>query len=268
MIRNCFLGTVILTVIFTFCSVASAAELMPDFSGVPTGWVTDRFQPNGFSNVGSFAGRDDVLGIEINTAEGFGSRGGCCNSTFYNTQGMQFAVFGFAGDTLSADLYVPLSWADEVNGSRRTDMWGVMTDGSSVTDYPIIGFTNFGGTPLFRVWDDVAWSNLSTSVIYDDWTSFQILFTGSAYEYRINGNLVYTDTTINGSTGFQAAIMQAYNFNGDPSLVGAVAGDPLGNYTAHWDNPSEVPEPGTLALVTMGFGLIGLGGWRRRKMLL
>ena len=136
-----------------------------------------------------------------------------------------------------------------------------MTDGSAVSDYPIIGFTNYGGAARYRVWDDTEWHDLATAVAYDAWTAFSIAFTGSSYQYFIDGNLVYTDLTINDSTGFSATIMQAYNFYGDTSLAGAV---PM-NYTANWSNTQSVPEPASMLL--LGFGLIGLAGFavRRKK---
>ncbi len=246
-------------VIFVFASLAPAAELMPDFAGVPTGWVTDRYQPNVFANVGNFAGRDNVLGITTTADESLGSRPGPFQSTFYNTQGMQYALTGGAGDSLSADLWVPEEWRSEANGSRRTDMWGVMTDGSLVTDYPIIGFTNYGGTPTFRVWDDIAWVNLSDPIQYGSWNRLSLLFTGASYEYYVNGNLAYTDNTLGaGTTGFSATIMQIYNL-GDPAFPNAVVND----YSAHWDNVGDVPEPATLSLA--GLSLMGLGIWHRRK---
>lgn len=241
-----------------------ATPLMPDFSSLPSGWTTDRYEPDNFSNVGAYQGRNDVLGIGIDSTDGLVSRPGGYQSTFYNTQGRQHTAVGGIGSTLSADLYIPAAWGNAGHGNRRTDMWAVMTDGSSVSDYPIIGFTNYGGAARFRIWDDAAWVDLANTIAYDDWTGFAIEFTGTSYEYSINDALVYTDMTINGSTGFSDVIMQAYNFCGDTSLKGAICS----NYTAHWSNtPStSVPEPGTLALLSMGIlglGSIQLSGRRR-----
>ncbi|MCK9993210.1 MAG: hypothetical protein Dbin4_01730 [Alphaproteobacteria bacterium] len=243
-------------------AAANAAAVMPDFGDVPIGWVTDRYDPASFANVGIFQGRNDVLGIGIDDADGLTSRSGGFQSTFYNTQGRQHAISGGAGSVLSADLYIPVEWEDSANGHVRSDMWGVMTDGSSVSDYPIIGFTNYGGAPRLRVWDgDIidGWVDLLTPVAYNNWMAFSIEYTGTSYVYSVNDALVYTDATINGSTGFSATIMQAYNFCGDTSISGAVCVD----YTAHWSNTQGVPEPMTMGL--LGAGLAGIGLTRRRK---
>lgn len=242
----------------------AAIDVTPDFGTVPAGWVTDRYQPHAFSTVGAYQGRTDVLGIEINQAEGMGSRAPGQNGQFYNTQGMQKPLSGGAGTMISADLYVPAAWGDGSKGSIRTDIWGVMSNGSGVTAYPILGFSNYDGAARFRAWDAASgWMNLPAAVSYDNWNTLSIEFTGTSFAFSVNGTSYYSDTTIDGSTGFSAIIMQAYNFFGDSSLTGAV---PV-NYTAHWDNTVVVPEPSTYiagALLALPF-LAGAVRCRIRK---
>ena len=50
-------------------------------------------------------------------------------------------------------------------------------------------------------------------------------------------------------------MLTGYNFN-DPDMSGAVAND----YTAHW---ASVPEPGSMSLAGVGFGLLVV--WNRRR---
>ena len=229
---------------------AQAAPVMPSFDGAPAGWVVDRYEPDSFGDVGSYAGRDNVLAIGISSVDGLGSRPAAYQSSFYNTQGMQHAISGGMGSVLSAALYIPSSWANSQLGHVRTDMWGVMTNGTSVTDYPIIGFTNYDGAPRLRLWDDASWVDLGVAINYDDWTDLSITFTGTSYIYKVNGVEAHVDNTINGSTGFSAAIMQGYNFCGDTSLANAVCN----SYTAHWSNSqegSQVPTPASVPLVML-----------------
>jgi hypothetical protein len=254
----------ILLVLFCFVLLGKANVINPDFDGAPAGWVTDRYQPNVFADIGSFQGRSDVLQIGINAAQGMGSRPSGQNTQFYNTQGMQYLVSGGVGSSISADLWIPEEWRSELNGSRRTDIWGIMTDGTNVTGYPILGFTNYGGTPTFRAWEDTvgSWQILANPIQYNAWNTLAIVFQGTSYEFYVNGSLAWTDNTANGSTGFRGLIMQAYNFNGDGSLNAVTAGG-TGNYSVHWANTSEVPEPGTILL--SGLGLLALGLLRRRQ---
>lgn len=244
-------------------AAASAAPIMPDFSTVPAGWTTDRYDPASFSNVGTFQGRNNVLGIGIDASTNLANRAPGYQSMFYNTQGKAHVATGGVGSVLAADLYIPEEWRDAANGHVRTDLWAVATTAANaVSAYGIIGFTNYGGTARLRVFDgDLAggWFDVGTPVDFNDWTSLAVEFTGSALEFSVNGALVYTDATIGGTTGFGSVIMQAYNF-ADPAIAGA---NPLA-YTANWSNTmaAEVPEPGTLAL--FGLGMLGFGALRRK----
>lgn len=243
---------------------AQAALVIPNFADVPTGWSTDRYAPASFANVGSFQGRDNVLGIGISSAQNAANRG-AQSAMFYNTQGDQHAISGGAGSTLGAALYIDTSWRDAANGWVRSDMWGVMSDSFGITDYPIIGFTNQDGNARYRVYDgDVlangGWIDINTTVAFGSWTAFQMVYNGGySLDYFIDGALVYTDNTIGygePTEGFSAVIMQAYNYGDPAKFPNAVVAD----YTAHWSN---IPEPATLAL--FGLALAGLAVTRRRK---
>lgn len=249
------------TVMAAACSAHAAIDITPTFAGAPSGWSTDRYDPTSFSDVGNYQGRSDVLGIGITSAGALDNRSASYQSSFYNTQGRSQTISGGAGTMISADLYIPTTWGNSANGNFRSDIWGVMSDSSaSVSDYPILGFSNYGGAARFRIWEENlgVWIDLGATVNYDSWNSLGIEFTGTSYVYWVNGTAVLTDDTINGSTGFSSIIMQAYNFGGDPSYPDANAVD----YTAYWSN-TPVPEPstyvaGALLLLPVGFSTLRL----------
>lgn len=221
-------------------SAATAAEIMPNFATVPTGWTVDRYQPASFSNVGTFQGQPNVLGIGIDATTSSVNRPLGQQGTFYNTQGRAYEFSPVVGpnNRMTAFLYIPASWAVVANGDVRSDMWGVLVDGSNVvTTYPIIGFTNYNGSPRFRVFDgDVGpdgWVNLAATVNYDAWNKFSIELVPGAVNFYANGTLVYTDSVIQGGVAIKSVIMQAYNFD-HPTL--SPAATTIAPYTAHWSN--------------------------------
>lgn len=224
----------------TVVVLQAAGAIMPDFSTLPTGWTVDRYEPAAFENLGFFEGRDNVLGITIDETTGQFARPSGQQGLFYTTQGRKYAFDPVAGpdSVLSADLYIPAAWGDSANGHVRTDIWGTMVGATNVVSaYPIIGFSNYGGDPRFRVWDTNTWVDLATPVTYDGWTAFAIeLLDDSSLNFYINGELVYTDTSTNGSVAFKEVIMQAYNFDHVE-----LPGSNVVAYTAHWSNTQLPP---------------------------
>lgn len=263
--RN-FLVAVSLAVTIIFSAVAAqAAALMP--TDWDTGWIVDRYDPAFFGSVGSHQGRDNVLAIQTTQSEAAANRGSQ-SSSFYNTQGRQHSVTGGAGDSFGAGLHVPNEWAHETEfGTVRTDIWGALvptppdpTAGDD-RDYPIIGFTNFGDDPRFRVWDVNAggWVDLGIAPVFGEWVDFNVVFTGLAYEYYVNGVLAYTDTTTNGMTDFDALMMQIYNCD-DPTLnFDCHLSDTL-EYTVYWSPlpAGDVAEPASV--MPFGMAIIFLFG--------
>jgi len=200
-------------------------------TGELSNWSPDRQTPSGGYGSLSFAGRTNVLEMNVDTAHS--------NATaFYRTEGLQRPL---ASDTSSikADLYVEADWATK---DVRAGLWGVGHDGVSVgndgiTAYPIVEFVsgdvpNNGGYTGWRIWDSVdpgAWTNLP-GVAYNTngWNTLAISLNRSTdkFEYFINGAFVGTDEG-NGSVKIWKSILNSYNnANNDVSY----------NYAARWSN--------------------------------
>lgn len=242
---------------------AMAIEVTPSLAPAPTGWTVDRYAPASFGNVGTVAGRSDVLGISIANPQAAANRPPAFSSPFYNTQGMGTGVTGGAGDSVSADIYIPASWGDPLNGARRSDMWLVVNDPSSSPDprdFPIIGFTNSNGVDSFvgfRAWDSIGgvWNNLTSTVQFDGWNELTIDYLpGGQFQYSVNGTALATIAGSASDTTMNQLMFQAYNFG-----VGQ-----QNEYTALWSNSvADVPEPASALL--LGLGLVALGTVRRRN---
>jgi Protein of unknown function (DUF1565) len=232
--------TLIIAAIFAL-SIATndveAQEAMPNFGTFPAGWTTDRYEPASFTNVGSYQGRTNVLAIGINSTTDSANRPGGQSGTFYNTQGRKYTFSPriAPGRTLSAELFIPASWANEASGAVRSDLWATFVNGSdAVSAYAIIGFVNYNGGGRFRVYDGTTntWFYPSVPVQYDAWARFSVRLEGDGtISYFINGTLVYSDTDSNGSTATKEGMLQAYNF-ADPAIAPPAASTAA--YSAHW----------------------------------
>ena len=159
-------------------------------------WANDRYPPHAFRNWVIWQGKTNVLGLEIDGSDGFNSRPPAFRSTFYDTQGKNHASKP-ADRVVSSSLWVPAAWGDPSLGSRRTDLWIEINPSNS--DYSIIGFTNYGGPPRYRVWTEQGggmWIDLPTLVVYNAWTDFRIEYDGTNFKYFINNVLVQTEASL------------------------------------------------------------------------
>ena len=238
-----------LSVSVAIASVFAAPVLAQsnDFSGpVTTGarapgvWYVDRHAPAGFQT----SGGQLVESISGSDYQGPGS--------FYNTQGYSYDL-NPGTNHLSIDLTVDQAWLDSGLQQRWASLWGVGTDGTDVTSYPIIDFTTSGGNARFEVWDSNlgTWNDLVTGVTAGDYT-LNIDLSGGNFSYTVGAQSWSFDA--GGSTQIGSVILQGYNSGN--------------SYDIHWDNlnatSGAVPEPASWALMLGGFGLVG-GAMRRRK---
>lgn len=230
---------------------------------VPGSFYTDRYTPTVFQLGNGIYGRNNVLQLQAGTDAI--NRPNGQQGSFYNTQGMKTDVNTAGSWLFQSDLYVVGAWASSRPGYVRTDIWATGTDDagfSNPTNYPILGFTNYGGAARFRGFDvnTGLWQDYANTINYNAWNTLGMGFDAgtNTFNYYVNGALAGSVVASNTSTGVANVMYQSYNFN-DPALQ--VAGNP--NEVLNWSNTSVVPEPSTYAL--MAFGLAGMFGVRRKR---
>lgn len=88
-----------------FVVAPTFAQLTETFDSIDAGWVTDRYEPNGFTS--AFFDEDNRLKLDICTADAVNNRPSGFSSTFYNSQGRKRALGDIGGNwRVSIDMYI------------------------------------------------------------------------------------------------------------------------------------------------------------------
>lgn len=245
---------------------ALSAQFTDSFGTIDPAWIANRYAPGGFTTV-VFDG-DSRLRLTIDQADSSANRPLVFSSSFYNIQGEQRPGNITGLWSLSAAVYVSSAFDTATGELVRTGLWGHTGTTPSGGDYMILGFTNASPTdPLnaaapdrafrFRVFDgnfgDYVDLGVPAGFTFDAWHTLSGTSTGNTFEYRIDGQLVYTMATSAGED-LLSAMVQGYNFG------------QAGGYSVYWDNvaATAIPEPGVTAAVT-ALAALGLAAWRRRR---
>lgn len=208
----------------------------------PGTWYTDRYAPRFFDSQ-NFAG-DNRLRIGISALDGAAVRPPAYVSTFYNTQGRKYDLFNGVYTSMKAQLYVGADWSTNF---RRSDMWGTAVDGGNViTAYPIVGFANTKALPanlVCRVWDGETpngWVDVSAfvpgGITTNRWYTIEVRIKPGAFEYLIDGQVVYVDGTTGNAVQLDNMMLQAYNFNDAALGAGNYPAGLNDSYDVYWDN--------------------------------
>ena len=212
------------------------AQFADKFDTINPAWITNRYESAGFASA-VFDG-DSRLRLTIDQTGSTANRPDTASSPFYNTQGRQ-RVAGITGPwTLSAQVYVSSAFNTTTGPLARSDLWGHTGTTPGGGDYMIFGFTNESPTDTlnptatdrafrFRAFDGNTgyWFNLGVPAgfVFDAWHTLSATSTGSTFEFRIDGVLVLTNSTVAGDDLLDAMV-QGYNFG------------QAGSYSIYWDN--------------------------------
>ncbi len=257
---------------FVATTQSASADYMNDFTNPATAsqFSTDRANPGGFDVNTSNPGD---LTLNVTTADPFGP------SSFYDFHGIatngEFNA-GY-GSILSASLFVPANWENNVN-VRAGDLWARINNPSEsnpgLHNYPTVGIYHYGGasptngpfvslfTPTINGFDgnpltddfilDLTPGTGGVPAInYGTYNTLALrLVAGGTVDYLFNDIVVasITDPTYDQvGVEIEQAVLQGWQGADD--------------YTVRFGSLSVVPEPATLGLL----GLAGLALGRRRR---
>lgn len=210
----------------------------------PNGWYPDRYAPNSFTVTTAPATYATALKESISSADGALTRSP--NDAFYNTQGRSL-ILPDGTLEISANLYIPASWAD--THKRMAGLWaaGAKADGTISETYPVLEFSSddpAGGTnyqPRFQGFDDQTdtWISLGlpTDFQYDQWYTLNIKIDPSTPQ------TTYTvaDKQLNVSSAdiqnLHHVILQGYNY--DPAYP-LNAQNPGVDYDIYWHDITSI----------------------------
>lgn len=241
------------------CSGTAAAAVIhsDSFDSSPTlantqaagAYYTDRYAPSVF-NSQSFLG-DNRLALELSVADGGDNRPSGYSGSFYNTQGRKYDV---AGTTFaSIDMFVDSVFITDPN--RVGGLWGTAVDASNaITAFPILEFAN----GAFQIWNGAGFDvvGLPTSFAPDTFVNlaFELDSITDSFKYYLNNELVFTDTTADGSISLSNLIIQGYNTQNGIDR------------TLYFDNlVAKVPEPSTLLLFFSSLVAVFVSSRRRHQ---
>lgn len=243
-----------------FVVAPTFAQLTDTFDTIDAGWVTDRYEPNGFTS--AFFDGDNRLKLDISTADSVNNRPSGFSSTFYNFQGRKRALGDIGGNwRVSIDMYVSAAMLTSTT-RWEGDLW--VRDNNpdeSQAFYPSMWIgrydaNNFyAGTDLktyFGAFDSAtgALIEVEQTSLTAGWNTMTIAYNGTSFEHYFNGNLFYTSQP--GSVSpFNAAgsvFVQGVNFSNS-----STNGD---SYSLYFDNLQAVPEPMSMTLLALGLGAL------------
>jgi len=255
-------------------SCAAHAQWVDTFDTLNPAWTTDRYAPAEFQSA-SFDG-DNRLQITIDQTGSSANRPApTYTAPFFNTQGDQRPVGIVGGWSLSAQVYVSSAFDTTTGQLVQTNLWAETGTNSTNNDYAIMGFTNASPTdPLnpdasdraftFEIFsateaDPTGWFDvgLPTGFAFNAWHTLEETYTGTAFEYLLDGTVVDTVPSADGED-LQSTLLEAYNF-------GQTDANGLNNYSVYWDNAiaaAVIPEPKSFTLA-IGLATLGLA-WTQR----